>query len=739
MPRTSSAIAPGALAIMGWTYYLDEAGDAPIPPGYHLVEHEVEFLRKVFDGDPLFIRGPFLCSWAREFCEARDWLYEYRKSSTQELRECCPELDRGQVQQLALRLGEQLASLPRPLQAVRIAAILWPEFAWDEEPGPTHAAHWLLWLIESNPAESEQVLLRSVSSEWRLQTSAPEAGAYTTSSMEEAWDLLTGWLRVRDATTDWQPYPLAELPGEVIQGLRKRWRKEAVASRGEFFERLLSRVPQENILRLAAETTAEYFSSNPQELSGEMLQRLHRYLTPKTRLDLSSFVPPEYPGEFPEDVRSATEWFRDLYLPFRQWEVAHGTDKDHAEVRDLAARFGRWYLNSYLHAIMGGSGSERLSWSKAASLGAPEHVTLLMVLDGLGYFDSEQLQQFINDESDRLTLDAQEIAFSPLPTITDFAKPSLLKGLNPARALDDAESLGSLEKKDSRVVEALIAAEPGGVVIWSLQEPDKAYHDRQEREAILEEVRGRLQSLAGRLIRVAHEVPAERQLKVVISTDHGRLLGDSERNHSLPPGMKGRGRAAWGALELDFPASGYVIEDDIVYLHAGRFGLHVPCAVSLSDESFLTADGKGGVDLFAHGGLYPEEVLIPWLEFTRDRSLLDIEGELKGRGVAGSQGELRLSVNNPSELTVQLTRLEISRNDAYFDLTETVDSMSSRELDLVWVSWPSKQELENLQVKLRYALPGGEVQTVAVVPSIESEELYAKDDILSDFGGLDEL
>ncbi len=724
---------------MGWTYYLDEAGDAPIPPGYHLVEHEVEFLRKVFYGDPLFIRGPFLCSWAREFCEARDWLYEYRKSSTQELRECCPELDREEAQQLALRLGEQLASLPRPLEAVRIAAILWPEFAWDEEPGPTHAAHWLLWLIESNPAEAERVLLRSVSSEWRLQTSAPEAGAYTTSSVEEAWDLLTGWLRVGDATTDWQPYPLAELPGEVMQGLRKRWRKEAVASRGEFFKRLLSRAPQENILRLAAEIAAEYFSSNPQELSGEMLQRLHRYLTPKTRLDLSSFVPPEYPGEFPEDVRSATEWFRDRYLPFRQWEVVYGTDRDHAEVRELAARFGRWYLDQYLLAVTGGSGSERLSWSKAASLGASEHVTLLVVLDGLGYFDSEQLLQFISDGSDRLTLDAREIAFSPLPTITDFAKPSLLKGLNPARALDDAKSLGSLEKKDSRVVEALATADTGDVVIWSLQEPDKAYHDRQEREAILEEVRGRLQSLAGRLIRVAHKVPVERQLKVVISTDHGRLWGSSERNHSLPPGMKGRGRAAWGALKMDFPASGYVIEDKIVYLHAGRFGLHEPCAVPLSDESFLTADGKSGTDLFAHGGLYPEEVLIPWLEFTRDRSLLEIEGGLKGRGVAGSQGELRLSVNNPSALPIRLTRLEMSRNDTYFDLTETVDSMSSSELDLIWLSWPSKQELENLQVKLRYSLPSGEVQTVAVVPSLESEELYAKDDILSDFGGLDEL
>lgn len=726
---------------MVWIHYLDENGDAPIPPGYLLIEHEIDFLCKVFEEEPLFVRGHYLCSWARAFCEARDRPYEYRRSPADELRECFPELNKELAQDLSGRLGERLTSLSRPLEPIHIAAVLWPNFAWDEDPGPTHAARWLLWLIESNPKDVEQILLRSVSSDWYHQAPETEAQAYIASSAKQAWDLLLEWLRISDSETDWSPYPLMELPTEVVRGLRKGWRKETVASKGTFFDLLLDRAPQNTILRAAAEIAAEYFSSNPQEFSRDTLQRLSRYLAPETRLVLSNLVPPEHPGEFSEDVASVIGWFRNRYLPFRQWETVYGAKTDHAEVRELAAKFGRWYLDLYLRAIAGGSDYERLSWSKAASLSvaSPEHVTLLMVLDGLGYLDSEQLLQLINDKSDRLTLDVQDIAFSPLPTVTYFAKPSLLKGLNPARALDDAENLGSLEKKDSRVIEALTAANPGEVVIWSLQDPDKAYHAREEREAIIEEVRGRLQSLANRLVRVSHGVPAGRQLRLVISTDHGRLLGASQRTRPLPFEMEGSGRAAWGALELDWPDNGYMIDDEIVYLHPRRFGLQAPCAVPLSDESFLTSDGRGGNDLFTHGGLYPEEVLIPWLEFTRDRSPLDIGVSLSGIGVAGSQGELHLSVNNPSELHVQLMRLELSRNDAYFDLADTVDSMSSRELDLVWTSWPSKQELENLQVKLRYSLPGGEAQTVAVVLSLESEELYAKNDILSDFGGLDEL
>lgn len=724
-----------------WTYFLDENGDAPVPPGYRLVEYDIDLLREMFGDEPLFIRGHNLCSWSKEACDARGWPYEYRRSPAEELQECSPQLDLRQARHLAARLGDRLPTLTRPLRPAHVAAELRSAFAWDEDPGPTHAARWLLWLVESEPGEAEQVLLRSVSFDWQVRTSDPEAWAYTADSEEEAWPLLQGWLRVTDSETNWSPFPLADLPGDIVQRLRKGWRKEAIASKGRFFDDLLGRAPQDNILREAAEVAAKYFSKNPDSLSKERLERLSRYLTAATEEVLLGVVPPADPGEFSDNFSSVVQWFRDRYLAFRRWEVTYGAEGDHLRVRELAREFGRWYLDAYLRARAGGADSDRLSWSKAASISdaSPSYATLLVVLDGLGYLDSIKLTQLISDRSDRLALDAQEIAFSPLPTITPFAKPSLLKGLNPARALDDAENIGSLEKRDSRVVEALAAAEPGEIVIWSLGEPDKAYHAREEREAILEEVAGRLQSLAGRIAKVVHGVPDRQPLKLVITTDHGRLLGASRRAHPVPHGMQAQGRAAWGQIGLVFPAEGYVIEDEVAYLHAGRFGLHEPCAVLISDDSFLTSDGRSGNELFAHGGLYPEEVFIPWLEYTRDRSPVDLEVALKGRGVAGSEGELQLSVDNPSELAVRLTRLEISINNIYFDLTETVDSMSSERVHLSWASWPSKQDLQDVEVKLLYSVPSGEIQTVAIVSSLESEELYVKDDILGDLGGLDEF
>ncbi len=37
--------------------------------------------------------------------------------------------------------------------------------------------------------------------------------------------------------------------------------------------------------------------------------------------------------------------------------------------------------------------------------------------------------------------------------------------------------------------------------------------------------------------------------------------------------MQAHGRTAWGDASRAYPASGYIVEDEIVFLHGERFGL----------------------------------------------------------------------------------------------------------------------------------------------------------------------
>ncbi len=233
---------------MRWPYYLDESGDAPVPAGYLVVEYEVDFLREALTEKPLFIKGRQLCLWAEELCKARNWPYERRASPAVELQRCCSGLTDEQARQLALRLGEGLADLSRPLRDVHVAALLWPGFSWDDEPGPTHAARWLLWLTQSKPGEMEQLVLDSIASVWSVHSSGPEIQAYAAVTADQAWALLKEWLRVSASEVDWSSFPLPELPLETMQRLQSEWRLDAIESKGGFFNELRDKAPQAYIL-----------------------------------------------------------------------------------------------------------------------------------------------------------------------------------------------------------------------------------------------------------------------------------------------------------------------------------------------------------------------------------------------------------------------------------------------------------------------------------------------------------
>ena len=123
--------------------------------------------------------------------------------------------------------------------------------------------------------------------------------------------------------------------------------------------------------------------------------------------------------------------------------------------------------------------------------------------------------------------------------------------------------------------------------------------------------------------------------------------------------MKAHGRAAWGPCSVPFDADGIYIDQDLAYIDAQRFGLPEPSAIMLSDDAFLMSDGRTGVETFPHGGVFPEEVLIPWIRFTRDRGPITISIRITGKGVAGASGKLTLEVTNASDVPIEIVQLNL--------------------------------------------------------------------------------
>jgi hypothetical protein len=192
--------------------------------------------------------------------------------------------------------------------------------------------------------------------------------------------------------------------------------------------------------------------------------------------------------------------------------------------------------------------------------------------------------------------------------------------------------------------------------------------------------------------------------------------------------MEAHGRAAWGASNKRFDASGIHFEDDqgLVYLDAERFRLPADCAIALGQDVFLTADGRKGSEQFPHGGLYPEEVLVPWIEYARDWQSPELVCSLKGEERAGRAGRATLYMENPSDMVVTIRGISISLpgRTITVPLNYSLQAINPGEIQVPLEDWPKQEGWDAAQVTLDCRLPNGFSFTAQVEIECTSREMY---------------
>ncbi|WP_157205838.1 hypothetical protein [Calidithermus timidus] len=708
---------------MSVEFYLDPNQDAPIPDGWETVESEVDLLRWLVGPKAGVIRGRELCRWAEDYARGRGITVRKLQSPSSRLLQLCPELSQAQAQELAGSLGNRLPS-EQELELLQLAKLLWNEVWWGDEPGPDHAAKWLLWWLEHAPSEAERVVLACLGNWYKTTYLGQERSAYEVNSADKSFALLKRWLGMGQPLS-WGDFP-TELSANLIQRLQDELKSLVIKEPDELLGILRGGRANKHLLSVVAEVSASYYLEHPERLTLEVVTAIEPHVNGAIREKLRKCLPPKVPGPLPEKILEIGSWFVREYLPYR---IRATNDPEHLAVTSQIGRqFAEWYLQMYKdEALFDGPARQNLSWVKASQLKKPEVVTLMVVLDGLGYVDMQHLWEEIRrfDVGQRITLLQAEVAFAPLPTITECAKPALLKGVKPALAKDQPD-LGRVLVRDRDVKEALAQAKLGNLIIWSDLEPDSTYHRASGKDVALRNARGILTGFAERLTELLLALPKEIPLRVVVTTDHGRLLAEAPRIHPLPEGAQSRQRAALGNLKL---RDSIEIEGDLAYLHRDAFGLSQDCVVVLSGESFLTQDGKRGVDAYPHGGIYPEEVLIPWWEFARDYELKDIEAELLGKGVVERAGQIVLQVRNPNPISVVVLELSFgAKQQQTFPIQREVSAMGGLEHALEIPSWPSKRDVQSLRAQVSFLRPDQRPAYVEAKVRLEVEEMYQQGD-----------
>ncbi|MEW6421594.1 MAG: hypothetical protein AB1511_07680, partial [Deinococcota bacterium] len=654
-------------------------------PGTTDISSEAEFLQLALADTPLLVHGEALCRWAQRFGAGRGLATQEVLSPAARLQQLLPHLALPDAQ-AALAHWPALAHAASAEQLTQI--VLDTGAAAGE---PHHAALWLLWWI--SPAAEQpgaQALMRQAGVVLASELSGRWRGLYEDET--SAKRVLRAWLRLEGESGDWPlPFPLP-LPAAVVRQLQAEL-EQATAERGlAVYRGLREKQADHHVLDLAGTVTGEWLRHHPEELRREVLRELQDHLPAGLHDELLARLPRPLPPLPPRDVADWAHWMKDAYLPYRSWDAA-----DHAALQPHLRQFVEAFLPVYTAALNGGMHAERLIWQRSAALKGQPYVTLVAVCDGLNLHDLALLQRELakQDTGRRLTLVQEDIAFGALPTITSRAKPALFCGVAPAQT-ETQPLLGVQATREDKVAEALRQAINGDVVFWNISEPDVTYHKAESLDRARDDVVARLTVVAKRLLGLLASLPAIPPLQLVVTTDHGRLLRASQRTATPPAGFIPEGRAAYGSWE-DIPAAGYRLEENLVRLGRSRFGLTEDAAALFSDETFVDAAGRGGNVVCPHGGLSPEEVLLPWAVYVRDLAFRLPTLTAQGTGQAEKPGSFTLTLTNPNAVPLVVERLGGSLGERVSDWAPwTVSPQSRRSRPVALAVWPTSAELAKL-------------------------------------------
>ena len=357
----------------------------------------------------------------------------------------------------------------------------------------------------------------------------------------------------------------------------------------------------------------------------------------------------------------------------------------------------------------------------------------MVIADGLSLHDLTTLQSHLaqQDTGQRLSDCGVQVAFPALPTITHQAKPALIHGVAPVMC-QGAQTVGADHTTEKRIEEALKKAGRGDVVFWNYTETDSLYHKAQSLEEGRAKADAILMFLAGRILNfMLRVIPKGVPAQLVITSDHGRLLLPAGRTVTPPAQFRPEGRAAFGEWE-GIPAAGFELGEDYALLGRTRFGLNEDAAVMWGNEMFTMVNGATGTEVCPHGGITPEEVLIPWAVYGRDLAFRLPTFEVIGRGIAEESGMLRIQAVNPNTVPLTVSAVTGTLSERLtLPLPWTLLPNRVTELELPLSSWPKKAELAALSLRLSVRSGEAAAQNVSAQINLESEELYSStDDIL---------
>ena len=450
--------------------------------------------------------------------------------------------------------------------------------------------------------------------------------------------------------------------------------------------------------------------------------------------DLDLLVtPPPPPQPDPDTTWTADEWLDwavEHYLPYRFWLEEIGQHDE--EIAAQADAYADWLYTHYAELR---PNSPRTVYQGLLALHdrltGPAPV-LIVVVDNLNYKFHPDLVRYLQDQGFFAEEPVPHLAM--LPSCTEVSKKCLFIG-QPEPFSGTAYEKPTLEAWEPALggrrvrylphVGALrsVKRREHDVYFLNYLPVDEALHDDEQQTGVAYSaaVRQRLRALAGDIRAFAERIGAERDLVVIVISDHG-----STRIAAAAPNPIDRqfyaGRvtdrhhryvtisdAELAALPDNVRFECYVFERQ-------RFDL--PDNYLAARSTYRFADPGEGI--YVHGGLSPEETIVPLTVFApvvvtpKPLTVRLLTDEFR----YGVKSRIRLELVNPNQYACQKVRIAVLNPNVEMApaLVGDLDALSQSEVQIEARIRRSAEDLTALQVRVDYQFLGQSQRQVVELP-----------------------
>lgn len=470
--------------------------------------------------------------------------------------------------------------------------------------------------------------------------------------------------------------------------------------------------------------------------------------------ELDLLIPPMRPSE-PQtswDAEQWSEWAVKEYLPYQFWlEERNRYDE---EIASFSERFGDWFYKNFIKL--------KTSFSRVLYKAVPnicheirdnKGISLFLVIDNFNFKYMGDLRTLLNQRG--FFCEEPQGYFSMIPTETEVCKKSLLSGEPERKSLGNKTYERIIEEDWSGFIGSKkfvylphlgalneIRKAEHGVYFLNYRSIDELLHENEDElgKSHREEVYHRLETLVNSVISFAKRSGIEQKLSIYICSDHGSTKIQAQIPNPID-------RKYYNAKSEDKHHRFVTVSDAQIE----NLPSHVEsnCYVIRKEEyglleNFLIAKGysrfvKTTRKFYVHGGLSPEEVIIPFAVFHK------IVAEPEELVVYLSQNVFRYSVKSSIKFDIgnvndyEVVNLDVDiRNGNVECESAKVARIEPKgrtqvEIPARFKKTPSKKETSCLLMRIRYQFLGKDhiqdVEPAIVIKSmiqrkVDTEELF---------------